>query len=395
MVTRALTTLTLVVALSACAADVAKQSTPPSATDAPTAEPTPTATPIDIPQVFASRMLAITELRADISGTIQVGDNVGEYSGTLESAGSDTHERLVVTFADGTPRVSETIQEGDTAYELTDGIWIRTQLTGSDTGDAVNIETIMDAALRDPESLVPAGTEMVDGDRLLRLDIQDAPAIPADTLGFTDPTIAEFEATVAFLAEDDGSPAGFMVEATWVQGAEAVAGVVDLRYRYALGARDVTVTAPEDPWEFHTGAELGYRMALPIDWTGRHIPASGEVFAFDEYVGTIDDAVQVVKYPDLQGAPTAEDWYRASAQDLLRRFGAEPEVANVIFMPDGSEVRVMTLHYDDGPDQIFFQQAVVVRAAEAWDINWYSFAGNETQDGLTLLNMVTSFEPAN
>ena len=226
-----------------------------------------------------------------------------------------------------------------------------------------------------------SGTEVVDGDRLLRLDIEDAPGIPAETLGFTDPTIADFEATVAFLAEDDGAPAGMVVEATWVQGADAVAGAIDLRYRFALGARDVTVTAPEDPWEFHLGEQLDYRMAYPIGWTVGHEPATADYPPFDLYLGRVDDEVQVIAYADLMGAPTAEDWFRSSAQVILRDYGAEPEIAEPIFLEDGSEVRVMKVHYSDGPDEWFFQQAVIVRGTQAWDINMFSFAGNETKDG--------------
>ena len=61
--------------------------------------------------------------------------------------------------------------------------------------------------MADPDSVVLAGTETIDGERLDRLEIQPAPDITAEMLGFTDPALSEFEATLAFLAEDDGKPA--------------------------------------------------------------------------------------------------------------------------------------------------------------------------------------------
>ena len=49
-------------------------------------------------------------------------------------------------------------------------------------------------------------------------------------------------------------------------------------------------------------------------------------------------------------------------------------------MADGTEARILSLYYMDGSDEIFFQQAVVVRGTQAWDINWFSLAGSEAED---------------
>ena len=398
MVTKALSVLTLAVVLAACAADVAEESAPTTPTDAPTIAPTPTATPIDVPGEFAAQMLANTQLRSEISGTIQVGDGpTGDLSGSVESVGSDVHQAMAVTFPGHAPRETESITDAGATYELQDGVWIRTQVSSGGSGgpaEATGLQAIVEAALADPDGLELAGTEEIDGERFQRLDIQPAPEITAAMLGFTDPTIADFDATVAFLAEDDGTPAGIVTEATWVQGAEPVDGTLDMRFRFDWGASDVRVTAPENPWVFHASDELGYRMAYPIDWTVRHVPASGELIATDEYLGTVDDSVQVRAFADLQGAPTVEDYYRAAAQSLLRGFGTEPEIPHRLILEDGSQARVMTLHFEDAGEEFFFQLAVIVRGTQAWDLSWYSLAGNETDDGATLLKMLMTFAPA-
>jgi uncharacterized membrane protein len=388
--------LALAFALGACGGSAQGPASDPSTTaTAPSAtvEPTPTATPIDIAGEFAAQMLARTQVKAEITGSVEVGGVVGVVSGTVESVGSDLHERMVVSFDEMPPQETERIVDADAWYTLDDqGIWLRH--LGPTSGASTGLDALVNDALAHSERLVLAGTEMVDGDRLRRLEIQPPPQITPDMLGMVDPTIADFEADVAFFAEDDGTPAGVVVNAAWVQGEDAVPGLVEMVYRFDWGATDVRVTAPEDPWQMHAGDELGYQMAYPVNWVARHEPAAGNLLATDRFLGTVDDQVQVVAYPDLQGIPTAEDWFRASAQTLLRDFGTEPEVANTLSLADGSEVRILTLHYDEGPDRLFFQQAVVVRGTRAWDINWYSFAGSEARDGATLLKMLLTFEPA-
>jgi hypothetical protein len=393
MRTKALTMITLIIALTSCAADAAQQSSPPTATNAPTVAPTPTATPIDIPGEFAAQMGTASQKRADISGTVHVGDGAGTISGFMEFAGPNSHQRIVIAFPGGESQETEVIVHAGASYALEDGIWIRKNADPG-AGDQSGLEAILDAALADPDGLALAGTETTDRGRLHRLEIRPAPEIPAELVGFTDPTFAEFEATVAFLAEDDGTPAGIILEATWLQGEEALDGVLEMRFIFDNRVSDVEVTAPEDPWEVRVGVELGYRMAYPVDWTVNYVPATEEFLASDEFLAPVDDGVRVVAYPDLQGARNAEEWFRWSAQTLMQDFGSEPAVSDTFTQPDGSEVRILSLYFEEGPDTIFFQQAVVVRGTKAWDINWYSLAGDEMEDGATMLQMILTFEPA-
>ncbi|MCA1570263.1 MAG: hypothetical protein LC798_08095 [Chloroflexi bacterium] len=389
--------LALALALTACAGDAAQGSASPFATDSPSPEststPTPTATPIDVAGVFAAQMQASEQLEAELSGTIEAGERVGELSGTMEAVGSDVHQIIVVAFPELPPHDTETIVVGSFSYALEDGIWIRTAHE-PEGEEPAGIQAIVDAALEDPDGLALAGTELVQGDRLHRLEIEPAPEISAGMLGFADPTIADFEATLAFLAEEGGTPAGMVVEATWIQGEQPVPVAIEMRFRFDWEADDLQITAPEDPWEWYDSDPLGYRMAHPVGWTVTHERAAGETPAIDRYLGPVDDQVSVVLFADLQGEPSAEDWFRESAQLLLRDFGVEPDVANEVVLANGFRVRILTLHYEEGGDQFFFQQAVVFGGTVAWDVNWFSFEGNEVEDGETLLKLLTSFEPA-
>jgi len=394
MVTKSLATLVLAVALTACAAGGTQQSDQPSSSHAASIEPTPTATPVDIPSEFAAQMLASSEFRADISGTLQVGDNAGEINGVMDVVASGSHQRVVISFPEMEPQETEEIVLADASYALEDGIWIRAETDPGSGGGDSGLESIFVAALAHPDRLVLAGTETIDGERLHRLEIRPAPEISAEMLGFADPSVTEFEATLAFVAEDDGTPAGLIIEANWLQGEEAMEGQMDMRFRLDEGTHDVQVIAPEDPWEVRVGVELGYRMAHPVDWAVSYRPENEEYFAIDDYLGPVDDEVHVVAYPDLQGATGTDEWFRWSAISLVQDFGTEPEIATEFALTDGSKVRVLTLHYMEGATKVFFQQAVIVRGTQAWDVDWYSLAGNEAEDEETLLQMLGTFEPA-
>ena len=395
MITKTLAVLILAIALTACAAGGTQESVQPTSTEAPpTLAPTPVPTPIDIPREFAAQMRLASQFRADISGTVQVGEGqVGEISGLVEIAGGDTHMRMIITAPDGEPQTTEQIVTADGSYALEDGIWIRSDADPG-AGGATGLGGMWTAMVAEPDRLAVVGTEMIDGERLHRLEMEPAPDITAEMLGFADPAFSEFEATLAFLAEDDGKPAGIILEATWMQGTDALEGAMDLRFRFDGGARKVEVIAPEGAWETRVGVELGYRMAYPVKWSVSYAPATDEFLASDNYLGPVDDEVHVVAYPDLQGATSADEWFRWSAQTLLRDFGVEPSVSDTFSLADGTDVRILSLSYEDGPDKVFFQQAVIVRGTRAWDVNWFSLAGNEAEDGATMLQMLTTFEPA-
>ena len=75
MITKTLAVLILAIALTACAAGGTQESVQPTSTEAPsTLAPTPVPTPIDIPREFAAQMRLASQFRADISGTVQVGE---------------------------------------------------------------------------------------------------------------------------------------------------------------------------------------------------------------------------------------------------------------------------------------------------------------------------------
>lgn len=352
-------------------------------------DPTPTEAPVDIAEEFAAKAEGLTTFVAELSGTLRVGDLEGDVSGEIEVAGSDVHSLTVVSFPGLPEQESETISADGIKYERSEnGYWLQLPAGGGAAGaDPVT------AALANTDALEVVGTEAHDGETLHRIESSGLADIPPEALGVTDPTITDFEAEVAFLAEDDGTAAGIIVTAAWVQGTEEAPVEAEFDLLYLVIDRVATVEAPDDLWTRYESAELGYRMDHPADWDVTRMPAEGDVPAWDLYLGPVDGEVQVYRYTDLGGL-TANQWFRDSAAVLAERFGSEPELASIMSLDNGLEVQVFVGEYTDGEAIIFYQEAVVFGGETAWDLDWYSTPGNEVEEGARFVQFVLSFEPS-
>jgi len=385
--------LLIIVGVSACggAGTAASPAATPSSRPA---SPTPSATPepVDVAAAFVEKQAGSLTFFSELTGRIQVGDVEGDVSGHLRVVGRDVHNLTVMTFPGLPPQETETITVGGTTYARTaEGYWL--VASGACAGGGAAAPDPVTAALADADDLEVVGTEEVDGATLHRIESTSAPDIAPAAFGITDPSVTDFDAEVAFLAEDDGTPAGVILTASWTQGTAGEPVRAELEMRYLAVDETAEIEAPDDVWTVYESAELGYRMAHPVDWDVTHEPATEEFDARDLYVGPVDGELQVYRYTDLGGAG-ANMWFRASADLLLETFGVEPVVVNTLTLSDGAEVQIFALNYTDQADEVFFQQAVVHGGDVAWDLDWYSLAGNEDADQALLLRFVNSFQRA-
>lgn len=180
--------------------------------------------------------------------------------------------------------------------------------------------------------------------------------------------------------------------AAWVQGPEEAPVPAEFELRFLVVDREATIEIPEDVWDRHSSAELGYRVDYPANWDVTHEPAADEFAAYDFYLSPVDEEIQVYQYTDLGGS-TANVWFRDSALVLAESFGAEPELANMLTLGNGLEGQIFIGQYTEGADRIFYQQAVIFGGEVAWDLDWYSDAGTEVEDQARFLQLVMSFEP--
>jgi hypothetical protein len=343
---------------------------------------------------FVDQMKALTHLSAELTGTIEVGERSGQISGLMEVVGDDHHQLIEIEFGDGSEVVSEMISIDDVAYTLEASVWMRSSSTSTDPREAGNgLGDLVQASIDDRTQLRVVDTDLVGGVRLYRLEMTSHAAITPATLGIDDASVTDFEAEVAFLAEDDGTPVGMVLEVTWVEPTAegTVPGRFELEYRFDRDGPEVAIEAPTDVWELHASEQLGYQMIHPAGWMVQHEAASEDQWAFDLYLGPVDDQVQVYYYPEVEGA-TAEEWFRWSASALIDRFEVEPQVASEVTLGNGTRIRVLTLHAQEDGSAFYFQEAVVFAGDDAWDVDWYSFPGGEVDDGVTFMKMLLTFE---
>jgi hypothetical protein len=378
----------LTVGLASCDA---ASSSPASSADATVAAATPsaspTASPIDIAEAFATKVRGSLTFSAELSGYVRVGDVEGEMSGELQAVGGDVHNLTVITFPGLPPQETETISVDGKSYKRTpQGYWLQSEGGAGGTGtDPVSM------ALANADDLEVVGTEEHDGVTLHRIESNDPPDIALATLGITDPTVTDFDAEVAFLAEDDGTPAGIVFTASWTQGPAEAPVPAEFELRYMTVDTVGEIEAPDDPWVLYRSAELGYQMAYPADWDVSFEPATAEIPEGDFYIGPVDGEVDVFRYTDVGGA-LANEWFRGSVDLLTQSYGTAPEVLATLSLANGLEAQILAGHYADETQNVFYQQGVVFGGDVAWDLYWYSSPGNETEDQALFLQFVSSFE---
>ena len=375
----------LVLALAACAGGTASPAQP---SDTPTVAPTPTASPPDVAAAFAERINEELTFVSDLSGTVTVGDIEGTVSGRVDVVGSDVHSLTVIEIPGAPIQENEFLRvDGVTYGRSENGNWVELDTDGSPaTRDPIT------AALADAAALEVVGTEEHDGETLHRIESTSGADISPADLGITSSDITEFEAEVAFLAEDDGTLAGIIFVAAWLQGTQGEPIPAEMELTFLAADRVATIEAPEEVWMRYESAEFGYRMDHPADWDVVHQPAEGEFSPFDLYLGPVDAEIQVYHYPDTGGA-LSNEWFRASA-DLLTERGVNPELAETMTLSNGLEVQIFTGTSTEEAGTFFFQQAVIFGGAQAWDLDWYSELGSEAEDQDLFVDFVLSVAPA-
>lgn len=391
---RRLAVVVLVVVLAGCGT-VADPSTagPGTGSAAASSEeptPSPSPTPVDVVGQFLDRLAEMTEINAEVSGSMMIGNLAGELVGEFQTQDGATRSLLVITFPGLPAEENERIDVDGAVYTRTKGSDLWMEMTGNRGGDSVNP---ISSALAEADHLEIVGTEMDAGETLHRLEATTPVELGPESLGLTDPSVTDFAVEVAFLAEDDGTPAGILFAGSWTQGpAEApTAAELDMRFRF-IDASVGAIEAPDDPWTVHESGELGYRMAYPASWDVLHAPASEEYPAADIFIAPLHGEVQVIRFDELGDAPP-NVWFQESVRVLTEQYGVEPQFIGDMAHPDGLEVKIFSIHIEEGGHPFHFMQAVIVGGPTAWDVNWYSEPGDEAADAERLTHFITSFAP--
>lgn len=355
----------------------------------PSATPSPTPVAIDVAETFADALLdpGFTAT-ADISGSIAVGLTEGEISGSAELAGPDTFQEL--TFAlPGVDTTSAVLTvDGETYSRTGDGPWVRQATPSSDSTLQGQFLALL-ADLRDE------GVAEVDGRSLHHLVPSDEADLDAAAFGISDPTITDFTGMVDFYATPEGEPVVLRFTLTWTQADQDAEMVL----QYDLNVRaEPQLAAPDEPWIAYTSSRFSYAIAYPEAWLANEFDATDEFRAYDAFyslTGTpgIDGEVQVYLYPSEEVSPySASDWFAGAGEILTTTFGVEVEFTEPITVA-GIASRYFSLHYVQDEVETFFQEAVIYTTTRAWDVDWYSDAGDEEADRAAFDQFLTTFTP--
>jgi hypothetical protein len=189
----------------------------------------------------------------------------GEVSGHSKFVGADSAMSMSMALA-GQTTMTDTVNLGEWTYERKDqGPWVRSARKSD--GPTLDIEAA--------GGLVDKGLEHHYGRALNRLEIKNPSAIsPEDFFGHID-NASDLAGTMVFWAEEDGTPAGLTVEASWKQQVGSttveVSMTLDLAFEIRSGVTiDVPEGAAEPSIEAYSGAaDLRGKIAAVETMQGR------------------------------------------------------------------------------------------------------------------------------
>jgi hypothetical protein len=366
----------VVLALAACGGG--------SPTPEPTPPPTPTAAPTPTPFDVADAFLAIIgdpdfSARMEIDGTMNMGVSA-TLSGTITGSGDDSRTSMKIEL--GTTVIeTESIKTGGRSYSRTSpGPWLEDVTFEPDSDDA---EDLM-AWLRRLSEIEDLGVEAKRGQQLHHLSAGDE-AVPPAALGLDSSTYRDPLVTIDFFAEDDGTPAIFAVDGSWVQ---SIAGqdftvefVMDLVLSNVGSA--ITIDPPTSVWTTYE-SPLGYKVAHPETFFVENREG------YDAFVQDGADWIYVETWPDAAGLN--EDGFLESILDLVKGSWGAPVETPVAATLGGEPGHLATFRfaYDDGSEGIAFD-VLAMHDNLGWDVTLFSIPGSETADFALFQQFLATF----
>lgn len=397
----ALTSLAL---LASCASspatpDAPDRDQPSTAATRPTPSPTPQ---VDVAAAFID---AIEEAGDNailtMTGSMEAGPISAQVSGEarLTAEGSATIFRIEAS--NGYAATEERITLGDDQYLCVNGLWILQPRTAAPAAPAPEempaspggvLPALTAVSLEDPQLLRVSGSETIDGDEFVRLVAVDDTQLTPAAVGFHDPGMADAELDVVFLAREDGTPVGMLIDMSWTDGSEVDAMPVslDLDIRFERLGGWLRLEAPSPAWEMYESADLRYAIAHPVGWAFERTPETAEAYAIDSFRGEYQQ-LSVSAMPDVGASMPTSVIFAYAAEYLAEEFGAEVESWEDLDV-DGHPARLIRSHYTDPyGTTVFYQDVIVVGEEDAWEIAWVSLPGAEESERRTFENLLATF----
>lgn len=363
--------------LAACGAGGRQAATTPTSSAAPTASPTPP----DVVSAFVGKLSNGLTADATLTGTIEVGQVNGTLAGTYVFGTNGDFSYQITTTIGGSQQVSRGVRVASTRYSRDgDGPWLTTAPSASASGEPGPADLFSHLAMLQDAGVVTHG-----GDRVHLLRAPGGLTVPPAALGLTDPSLVDPHATVDFYAQDDGTPAGMTVTATWSQGAAGatLAGKAVMDLTFSSVGYPITVTAPDDVWTQFESVPQHFTVDHPGAWGYKADAVSASFAAPDDSAGVWIGLGAEAKGLDQQ------TWNRAVLAGATKEFGRSDGSLTVTVA--GIATTAYEFHGTSNGQAVFFMDVPVVRSGKGYEIQWYSLPGYEQDDIATFKTVLATF----
>ena len=365
--------LAAILAVAACGG-----ASTPAPTPSLAPAPTPTSTPFDVGAAFLE-IVSDPGFSAEmeLEGTMEMGVTA-TIDGTISGSGDDSQTVFAVEVA-GTRQESASITvDGTTWTRSGAGPWLEAPT------EPPTDEGSMNAWLRTLDAIEDLGIETKAGRKLHHLSVGDEPLPPA-VLGLDPSTFTDPRVTIDFFAEDDGTPAIFAVEGSWLQLISGQSFKVNFVMDLTLTkvGSTIVIEPPDDVWQPYDSS-LGYSMAHPADF---------EVEFREDYDALVfrgEEWVYVESFADAAGLNT--DGFRDVVLDLVAETWGPPVATPVMTTLGGEPAYLATFRfsYEDGSEGIAFD-TMAMHDNVGWDVTLFSLPGEEEADFALLQQFIATF----
>ena len=355
-----------------------------SAVRSPAPTSRPTATPVPIEELFVRKTRATTSASGTIEGTFTYafGEREAPVRGTFAFDGRDSAV-LIRTGIGAEQIVTEIVAlSGERYTRQGDGPWLKDPGGAPPTSDMQ-----LGRLLGDPAKLERSGHVVRDGRRLHRLTITDVAA--EELQGFGVPAAARGDTRLEFYAEEDGTPAGLGINASWSQ--ELVTGEteVEMRTEYSFQRIPATqrIERPTEVWVLRPGPENAYSFAVPEDWDVEEY-SDGLLLR-----GPEADTIFIATMP-VPADTTLNAWSAQTMATIQRDVDPTVSSSEPISV-SGLPGRLLSFPYvDDYGVKAHGMVATFLAPGRGYDIFWFSVAGGESRDLTVFRRFLSVFTAA-
>ncbi len=360
----------------------APASSAPAPTPVPTAAPTPVPTPAPTPDVYKAFVAWAASptlvLRADVSGTVDVGVST-RLAGSYEVDGASIRSVQVFTVGGKSSQSEQRVVSASGYTKVGEGPWMQyAQLSGANTPPRL------------ATALASAKLTQKSGADGLHLTGEGAAIIDVVySLLLIERTQSTFlDGSIDLLVGPDGVPLTLAVKVTAIAAGTKMTSAL----AYTFDAKPVVaqISAPTDPWDLHNPGHY-YTLSTPPGWTADIETAPKDPNNILDVYTAPKPAVASLNVNCLAGTWTLAEWIADTNAYLTKTYGKKPTRAYDAKF-GGAAVKVLEwANVKMGKYPTFVVNISYTSGKAGCDLRWYNDPGTESADYTTIALIGSSF----